>query len=95
MDHTVTREIECLACGDIREVCGNHLVETGECPRCGYVGWSYVSDLNLATQEMIVSGLLARRSRMPSNSRFARQMGCGWELRRGLRSGRTGLPARI
>ena len=96
MEHTVVRAIECLACGDVREVGGNHLDETGQCPRCGYVGWSYVADLDLVTQAMIVDGLLARRSRTPSKSRLAGQMAaCGWEARRGLQREPAGASGRI
>lgn len=94
MDQTAVREIECLACGDVREVPGSRPQDTGECPRCGYVGWSYVADLDLATQEMIVSGLLAHRGRTAPRSRFPRRTACGWQARRDLhgdRPGTTGL----
>jgi len=90
MDQTAVREIECLACGDVREVHGNHPQEIGECPRCGYVGWSYVADLDVATQEMIVSGLLARRGRTAPRSRSPRRVACGWQMRRELHSDRPG-----
>jgi hypothetical protein len=95
MDQMVVREIECLACGDVREVQGNHPQETGECPRCGYVGWSYVADLDLATQEMIVSGLLARRGRTAPRSRSPRRVACGWQMRRELHSDRPGTTGLI
>jgi hypothetical protein len=39
--------VECLRCGDTREVParkGGH-VDTGECDRCEYVGWALVADL--------------------------------------------------
>ena len=34
--------VECLRCGDTREV---HLRDTGECQRCEYVGWALVAEL--------------------------------------------------
>jgi hypothetical protein len=37
------RILECLRCGDTREVAGR---DTGECPRCEYVGWAPVADLS-------------------------------------------------
>jgi hypothetical protein len=33
------REIECLVCGTLRLVEVRHTGDTGECVRCGYVGW--------------------------------------------------------
>jgi len=35
-------QIECLGCGERR---ASHL-ERGDCPRCGYVGWARVEDLD-------------------------------------------------
>jgi transposase len=40
--------VECLACGERRSLdadAARHLA-TGECPRCGYVGWALPADLN-------------------------------------------------
>jgi len=40
--------VECLACGERRSLVADahtHLA-TGECPRCGYVGWAQPGDLN-------------------------------------------------
>ena len=34
--------VECLRCGDTREVRGR---DTGECERCEYVGWALVAEL--------------------------------------------------
>jgi hypothetical protein len=53
-------EIECLACAATRVVHGSAADETGECPRCGNLGWARAADLDPATQTMIVNGLLAR-----------------------------------
>jgi hypothetical protein len=36
------RTVECLRCGDVREIAGR---DAGECPRCEYVGWALVADL--------------------------------------------------
>ena len=39
--------VECLRCGDTREVpakADDH-VDAGECERCEYVGWALVADL--------------------------------------------------
>lgn len=40
--------VECLACGERRSLSsGAHTnLATGECQRCGYVGWAQPSDLN-------------------------------------------------
>ena len=42
------RSVECLACGARRAlVPGVHShLATGECPRCGYVGWALPDDLS-------------------------------------------------
>lgn len=60
MASTGRREIECLACGTVRLVEGQAGEETGECPRCGYLGWASVADLDAETSALILSGLLAR-----------------------------------
>jgi hypothetical protein len=42
-----TLTVECLRCGDTREVharAGVH-VDGGECRRCEYVGWALVAEL--------------------------------------------------
>jgi len=42
-----TLMIECLRCGDVREVptSDGAKVDAGECHRCDYVGWALVADL--------------------------------------------------
>jgi len=41
-----TLMIECLRCGDVRQVPARGAkVEAGECTRCDYVGWACVADL--------------------------------------------------
>ena len=39
--------IECLRCGDVRQVPAREdaHVDAGECGRCDYVGWASVADL--------------------------------------------------
>lgn len=55
------RHIACLACGETRVVFGIGS-GTGECPRCHYVGWTYVDDLDVYTRRLIMNRVLARRS---------------------------------
>ena len=39
--------VECLCCGHVRVVDDTeHVLGTGGCPRCGYVGWAHVSALS-------------------------------------------------
>jgi hypothetical protein len=42
--------VECLRCGDTREVDGRH---TGECERCEYVGWALVAELTEALRRVL------------------------------------------
>jgi hypothetical protein len=44
----VQKAIECLGCGKRRTVraVNLHHLATGECARCGYVGWASTTDLN-------------------------------------------------
>jgi hypothetical protein len=66
MDERNLRQIACLACSATRVVFGTTLAETGECPRCRYVGWTYSDDLDGTTKRMIMNGLLANgTTRMP------------------------------
>jgi hypothetical protein len=51
--------IECLACGAPRIADGLGLAETGECPRCGYLGWTYSDELDSTTRRMIMNGEFA------------------------------------
>ena len=49
--------LECLACGERRSPIGNghmHLT-TGECPRCGYLGWTYSDELDSVPAERSAS----------------------------------------
>jgi len=55
-----SRHIACLACGETRVVYGLGS-GTGECPRCHYVGWTYVDDLDAYTRRLIMNRVLARR----------------------------------
>ena len=59
--HGSSRSIECLACGDVRTAQGTSAGATGECPRCGYLGWAFTSQLDAPTKRMILNGGLARR----------------------------------
>jgi hypothetical protein len=59
------RPIECLACGAVRLVSGSRIEATGECERCGYVGWTYADAADAATRRMIMNGLLARGTSRP------------------------------
>lgn len=40
--------IECLRCGKLRRLggCTGHAMESGSCPRCGYVGWAVSDELS-------------------------------------------------
>lgn len=44
--------IECLCCGQTRIVSGRPR-ETGECPRCSYLGWAYSTDLSETERRML------------------------------------------
>lgn len=48
-------QIECLACGATRVVSGLAMHETGECPRCRYLGWTYSDELDGTTRRMIMN----------------------------------------
>ena len=54
------RHIACLACGEARVVFD---VETGECPRCHYVGWVLVSEIDGYTRRAIMNGAFAGHHR--------------------------------
>jgi hypothetical protein len=58
--HDDPKHIACLACGDTRVVTG---IETGECPRCEYVGWIPVKDLDDYTRRAIMNGAFAHDRR--------------------------------
>ncbi len=69
------QQIECLACGAVRVTFGTGLAETGECRRCGYLGWTYSEDLDSTTERMIMNGALARRPRDDACGGTGRQSG--------------------
>jgi uncharacterized paraquat-inducible protein A len=56
-------KIACLACGATRTV--SHLPhgDTGQCPRCDYVGWVYAEDLDSRTRHLIMNGAFGRPPR--------------------------------
>ena len=56
-----SRSIECQACGEVRTAHGTSACATGECPRCGYLGWAFASQLDPNTKRMILNGRLAHR----------------------------------
>ena len=66
-----TRRIECLACGAQRDAAGTGAYETGECPRCSYLGWAFLDDLGPATRRLILNGHLARRRSPAPSARHA------------------------
>lgn len=55
------RMVECLNCGKRREL------PEAECPRCAYVGWAYVEELDEALRRLLRDRTLAdRRIRIAS-----------------------------
>ena len=55
--------LECLACGKRRSAVDSvhsHLA-TGECPRCGYVGWAPATDLTEFTRRALRDRPVERR----------------------------------
>jgi hypothetical protein len=44
-----TRLIECLGCGQRR----TDFTDQPDCPRCGYLGWAPVSDLDERTRRIL------------------------------------------
>ena len=58
-----TLMIECLRCGDVRQVPtpDGAKVDAGECHRCDYVGWAPVADLTEVARRMIRDRPLERR----------------------------------
>jgi hypothetical protein len=63
--HAMTPDVlECLSCGARRTGAVSvqtHIGETGECPRCGYVGWARPADLTEPTRRALRDRPLARR----------------------------------
>ena len=60
-----TLSVECLRCGDRRDVHARaHRSDTGECLRCGYVGWAPSVTLDEAARRSLrVRPLEIRRLR--------------------------------
>ena len=54
--------VECLRCGETRELrlAARHL-DTGECPRCTYVGWAASEDVTEDTRKVLRDRPLERR----------------------------------
>ena len=78
-EHSNPTQIECLACGATRIVFGMGRTDTGECPRCHYLGWGFSDDLDGSTRRQIMNGALAvppserpryGEIRRPGRSRF-------------------------
>lgn len=71
MENGSPRQIECLACGASRVVFGTGPEETGGCPHCGYLGWTYSDDLDGTTRRTILNGAAKRPSQSiePGGSR--------------------------
>jgi hypothetical protein len=69
--------IHCLACGTARVAVGKGVGATGDCPCCGYLGWTSSDDLDSTTRQMITNGRLAkppRREPAHNRSRAALQV---------------------
>ena len=60
------RLVECLRCGDARAVGARpgRRLETGECARCGYVGWAPVATLTESTRRSLRSLPPERRTHL-------------------------------
>jgi hypothetical protein len=60
--------VECLRCGRSRSFTPGPRrdEESGSCPRCGYVGWAFSSDLNERTRRFVRELPLERRLRFRS-----------------------------
>jgi len=90
-------QIRCLACGESRVVFGSHVEDTGGCPHCGYVGWTYAEDLDGTTKQIIMSGLLKPPSggtpvaagRDIRRSRSRRASACHWRRDHGAPRSRS------
>jgi hypothetical protein len=44
------RTVECLRCGEVREISGR---DDGACRRCEYVGWALVTDLTESLRRLL------------------------------------------
>jgi hypothetical protein len=60
-DEREATQIECLACGATRAFAH----DTAECPRCGYLGWTYSDALDGSTRRMIMNGAFAGHAVAP------------------------------
>jgi hypothetical protein len=49
-------QLECLACGSVRVAYGYGTEETGHCPQCSYVGWTYAQELDGWETRRIMDG---------------------------------------
>ena len=49
-------QLECLACGTTRVAYGYGTEETGQCPQCSYVGWTYAPELDGWETRRIMNG---------------------------------------
>jgi hypothetical protein len=67
-------QIECLACGARRLVTGRSTHDTGECPSCRYLGWTYSDELDGATRHAIMNGAFALNEAGPT-ARFGTARG--------------------
>jgi predicted nucleic acid-binding Zn-ribbon protein len=54
---------QCLCCGAVRIVsdCGRR-VDAGECPQCGYVGWTRTAEISEPTRQAVSERLLKLRA---------------------------------
>jgi hypothetical protein len=61
-----SRTVECLRCGREREFTPGprRREESGSCPRCGYVGWAFSSELTESTRRLVRELPLERRFRI-------------------------------
>ena len=91
MVHEEPLQIECLACGEVRVVFGQRVGDTGECPRCRYIGWTYACDMDGTTKRSALAALAARSSQDADTGEVARQPlqlvpvpapACSWSERR-------------
>ena len=58
--------VECLQCGQPRTFAPGprHDEQAGDCPRCGYVGWAYSTDLSERTRKLLRDLPVERRLRL-------------------------------
>jgi ribosomal protein S27AE len=57
-----THTVECLSCGATRQMARySRPGESGECPRCGYLGWAEAETLNETLRRLLRESPLQRR----------------------------------